>query len=86
MNSYMVHYGALLFMQVTVAVYPICVSALNFNGTDPLQCGLCGFVSIIPVPKSFKDGTDKVSKIFQDARAHVLQTCVGAILDVIEGV
>ena len=70
----------------TRSVYPICVSALNFNGTDPLQCGLCGFVPIIPVPKSFKDGSDKLNQIFQDARAHVLQTCVGAILDVLEGV
>ena len=70
----------------TRSVYPICVSALNFNGTDFLQCGLVGFVPIIQVPKSYKEGSDKFAQRFQAARAHVLQTCVGAILDVLENV
>ena len=70
----------------TRSVYPICVSTLNFNGTDPIQCGLVGFLPIIPAPKSFKEGNDKRNKMFVDARAHVLQKCVGAILAVLESV
>jgi hypothetical protein len=70
----------------TRSVYPICVSTLNFNGTDPIQCGLVGFVPILPVPKSYKDGNDVRNKRFVDARAYVLQQCVGAILDVLESV
>ena len=63
------------------SVYPVCVSSLNFNGTDPMQCGLVGFLPVLDVPKSFKS-TEK----FQKAKDHVLQECIGAILDEIENV
>ena len=62
-------------------VYPICVSALNFNSSDPMQCGLVGFVPQMEVPASFKD-----TEAFRSARAHILQECVGAILDELENV
>ena len=68
------------------SVYPVCVSALNFNGTDPLQCGLVGFIPALTVPDSFKEGSDRYSKMFQDAKAHVIQKCVGAVLDEVENV
>ena len=63
------------------SVYPICISALNFNGADPRQCGLVGFLPIIKVSHTFK-ATD----IFRDVKAHVMQECVGAVLDVMENV
>ena len=65
----------------TRSVYPICVSVLNFNGANPLQCGLVGFLPAIQVPKSFKETED-----YRAARAHVLQVCIGAILTEIENV
>ena len=39
------------------SVYPVCVSTLNFDGTDPMQCGLVGFLPVLDVLKSFK-GTE----------------------------
>ena len=65
------------------SVYPICCSALNFDGSDPLQCGLVGFMPKLDVPKSFKEGKNKQYLV---ARHYVLQTCIGAILDEIETV
>ena len=65
----------------TRSVYPICVSVLNFNGANPLQCGLVGFLPAIEVPKSFKDDDQ-----YRAARAHVLQVCIGAILTEMENV
>ena len=63
-------------------VYPICVSVLNCDGADPLSCGLVGFVPVINVPTNFKKKNPK----FLLARAHVTQTCIGAILDELENV
>ena len=61
------------------SVYPICVSVLNFDGANPLSCGLVGFIPAIDVPKSFRE-TDR----YRMARACVLQRCIGAIIDEIE--
>ena len=61
------------------SVYPICVSALNFNGSNPIQCGLVGFLPNIEVPASAKD-----SETFRAVRAHVLQECIGVVLDELE--
>ena len=63
------------------SVCPICVSVLNFDGTDPLQCGLVGFMPNIDVPNSFK-----TKEQYLAARTHVTQKCIGAILDEIENV
>jgi len=63
------------------SVYPICVSVLNYNGADPVQCGLVGFIPALKVPKSFKQ-----KKQYRWARAHVLQECIGAVIDEIENV
>ena len=63
------------------SVYPICVSALNFNGADPMQCGLVGFIPAIEVPASFKE-----TEQYRAIRAHVMQECIGAVLDELENV
>ena len=63
------------------SVYPICVSVLNFNGADPVQCGLVGFIPALDVPASFKK-----RKEYRWARAHVMQECIGAVIDEIENV
>ena len=65
------------------SVYPVCCSALNFDGSDPLQCGLVAFLPILDVPKSFKEGK---KQLYLAARHYVLQTCIGAILDELESV
>ena len=62
-------------------VYPVTISVLNFNGANPLACFLVGFLPVLQVPKSFKD-----EDAFLDARAHVLQECIGAIVDCLEKV
>ena len=63
------------------SVYPYCVSVLNFDGADPLACGLVGFQPRLIVPLT----VTKKEK-FKLAAAYVQQQCIGAILDVIEGV
>ena len=63
------------------SVYPICVSVLNFDGADPLACGLVGFIPPVPVPQGFKK-----NQKYLNARAHVMQGCIGAVLDEIESV
>ena len=63
------------------SVYPICVSALNFDGADPLQCGLVGFLPRLDVPASVQS-----TEQFRSARAHIMQECIGAILDELENV
>ena len=63
------------------SVYPICISALNYDGADPLQCGFVGFLSLLDVPASVKTTSQYLS-----ARAHVLQRCIGAIVDELENV
>ena len=35
-------------------LYPICVSVLNFDGAEPLACGLVGYMPALEVPKIFK--------------------------------
>ena len=64
-------------------MYPVCVSVLNFDGAEPLSCGLVGYIPQLDVPKAFKT---KKSKVFLRARNHVFQTCIGSILDEIENV
>ena len=59
--------------------YPICVSVLNFDGADPLQCGLVGFLPLLDVPPSMKSANK-----FQLAKAHVMQECIGVIIDEVE--
>jgi len=63
------------------SIYPICVSVLNVNGADPAQCALVGFIPALDVPDSYKN-TDQ----FRKTRAHVLQQCIGAVVDCIENV
>ena len=63
-------------------LYPICVSVLNFDGADPLACGLVGYMPSLDVPKVFK----LKQKRFLLARGHVFQQCIGAILDELENV
>lgn len=65
------------------SMYPICVHVLNFDGADTLACALLGYIPALDVPEVFKK---KNSSRFLGARAHVFQTCVGAILDEIENV
>ena len=64
-------------------MYPICVSVLNFDGSDPLALALVGYVPTLDVPKVFKK---KKARFFLAARAHVFQQCVGAILTEMEHV
>lgn len=64
------------------SLYPICVSVLNFDGTEPLACGLVGYMPELDVPKVFKHK----KKRFLLARGHVFQRCIGAILDEVEAV
>lgn len=67
----------------TRSVIPVCVSCLNFDGADPLACGLVGFVPAIEVPKFFRE---KFYKLYLRAKAHVMQRCIGAVIDEIEAV
>ena len=64
-------------------VVPVSVSCLNFDGADPLACGLVGFVPAIEVPKLFKD---KCNKVYLRAKTFVLQRCIAAVLDELEAV
>lgn len=61
---------------------PFCVSVLNFDGADPLACGLVGYVPYLDVPKAF---ANKVKR-YQLAKTHVIQKCTGAVLDVLQSV
>ena len=63
-------------------LYPICVSVLNFDGAEPLACGLVGYMPSLDCPKIFK----LKKKRFLLARGHVFQRCIGAILDELESV
>ena len=65
------------------SMYPICVSVLNFDGSDPLALALVGYVPKLEVPKVFKK---KKANLFLSARAHVFQQCVGVILTEMEHV
>ena len=65
------------------SMYPICVHVLNFDGADTLGCALLGYIPRLEVPQVFKK---RKKKNYLSARAHVFQTCVGAILDLIENV
>jgi len=61
------------------SVYPVTVSALNFNGANTMACFLVGFLPVLAVSKSFKE-----DDAYLDVRAHVLQQCIGAIVDELE--
>ena len=67
----------------TRSSYPICVSVLNLDGTDPRQCGLVAFLPKLDVPESFRAGKNEAYLV---ARDFVLQTCIGAIIDELENV
>ena len=62
------------------SLYPICTSVLNFDGADPLACACVGYLPALEVPKIFKLKKPR----FLRARAHVLQRCIGAIIDELE--
>ena len=64
----------------TRSLCPLCVSVLNFDEADPLACGLVGYVPYLDVSKAFRL---KV-KHFVLAKCHVIQRCVGAVLDVLQ--
>ena len=64
-------------------MYPVCVSALNFDGAEPLACALLGYLPSLDVPKIFKK---KKRKIFLAARGYLIQRCIGVIVDEIENV
>lgn len=63
------------------SVYPVCVSALNFNGANPKQCGLVGFLPDLEVPACWKETEE-----FRDVRARITQACIAAVLDELENV
>lgn len=63
------------------SLHPICVSVLNFDGADPLACGLVGYLPTLPVSASVQK-----TKSFKLLQGHVLQSCVGAVLDEFENV
>lgn len=65
------------------SMYPICVGVLNFDGAEPLACGLVGYMPSIELAKAFKK---KKNKVVLRARNHVFQECIGAILDEMENV
>jgi len=65
------------------SMYPVCVQVLNFDGAEPLANGLVGYIPVLDVPKAFKK---KKKKVFLGARHHLIQVCIGAILDEIENV
>ena len=64
-------------------MYPVCVSVLNFDGAEPLACGLVGYIPFLDVPTAFKK---KHKRLFLGARSYLFQKCIGAILDEIENV
>lgn len=67
----------------TRSLMPVCVSVLNFDGADPLACGLVGYVpSLAELPKIFR----KKDKRYLLAKCHILQKCMGAIIDELEAV
>ena len=59
----------------------MCVSVLNFDGADPLACGLVGYLPALAVSKAVLK-----TKRFKLLRGHVLQRCVGVVLDEFEHV
>ena len=62
-------------------MYPVTVSVLNFDGAEPLACGLVAYVPCLDVPKVFKK---KKRQLYLRARSYLLQRCIGVILDEIE--
>ena len=67
------------------SLYPLCVSVLNFDGAEPLSCGLVGYVPCLNAPKAFKL-KGATAKRFLLAKGHVAQRCVAAVLDELESV
>ena len=58
---------------------PIQVQVMNSNSSSPLAVGLLGYLPSISVPDGYK-----TQKNYLDARFHVLQTCIGHVLHMIE--
>ena len=52
-------------------------------GPTLFACGLLGYIPALDVPKVFKK---RKKELYLGARAHVVQQCVGAVLDEIEDV
>ena len=63
------------------SMYPVCVAVLNFDGAEPLACGLVGYIPFLDLAKVFRK---KKNKVYLRARHHVFQECIGAILDEME--
>ena len=61
------------------SLYPICVSVLNFDAADAVACGLVGYIPCIASLKL-------LGKKGVGVRDHIFQRCVGAVVDVLEGV
>ena len=58
---------------------PIQVQVMNTNSSSPLAVGLLGYLPSISVPEGYKTQNNYLA-----ARHHVLQTCIGHVLDMIE--
>ena len=65
------------------SMYPVCAHVMNFDGADTLAAGLVGYLPKLDVSKAHKK---KYNTRFFNAKSHVMQRCIGAILDEIENV
>lgn len=58
---------------------PICLQVMNCNSGSSLAVGLLGYLPKIEVSKA-----ERETKNYKDAAFHLLQTCIGLILQLIE--
>lgn len=58
---------------------PIHVQVMNTNSSSTRGLGLVGYLPYIPVPEKCRQDTNYLA-----AKKHVLQTCIGKVLDCIE--
>ena len=58
---------------------PIQVQVMNTNSSSPLSLGLLDYLPSISVPEGYKRQNNYLA-----ARHHVLQTCIGHVLDMVE--
>ena len=58
---------------------PIHVQVMNTNGSSTKGLGLVGYLPYIGVPEKCRQDAN-----FQAAKKHILQTCIGKVLDCIE--